>query len=85
MLVPTTLVEPKVFNKLLLRIIRMWKLTGTRFTILYWAEVYRVTLNFLNKQGIKDKTFCPRLTKRGIPKVYPVELREFLWEFREAI
>jgi hypothetical protein len=44
-----------------------------------------VTLLFINSGGIKDPKFCPKLTKRGIPKVFPVEVRKFLWDFREAL
>jgi hypothetical protein len=34
---------------------------------------------------VRDSKWSPKLTKRGLPKRLPIEIRKFLWDYRECI
>jgi hypothetical protein len=46
--------------------------------------VYRLILCFLGGNIVRDPKWSPKMTKRGLPRCLPVEIRKFLWEYRIA-
>jgi hypothetical protein len=68
--------QPALWMVLAERIVRLWRLSGTRFTIAYLKECRLALLAFANSRAyIPNPGVKMRLSRGGIPRIIPAGLR----------
>lgn len=61
-----------------------WKNSGVIWISKYWAEVFRYTISYLNGLSLVDKKLWVKRTRKGLPTILPIEIRNLVVKFKHS-
>jgi hypothetical protein len=69
-----------------IRILKVWKDSGVKFTIIYLSECLRLVCVYIAEDGIKNKkTWVATYCRSGLPKILGMKGRQCIIDYRNAI
>nr|UIW13829.1 MAG: RNA-dependent RNA polymerase [Rhizoctonia solani mitovirus 57] len=78
--------QKAILNNLKSSILKVWKNSGVKFTIVYLSECLRLVCVYIAEDGIKNKkTWVATYCKTGLPKILGIKGRQFIIDYRNMI
>lgn len=68
------------------RVLKVWKNSGVKFTIIYLSECLRLVCVYIAEDGIQNKkTWVATYCRTGLPKILGIKGRKYIMDYRNAI
>lgn len=82
----TTHGQKAILNNIKNNILKVWKNSGVKFTIIYLSEVLRLVCVYIAEDGIQNrKTWVATYCKTGLPKILTFKGSRFIIEYRNIL
>nr|UJQ92595.1 MAG: putative RNA-dependent RNA polymerase [Mitoviridae sp.] len=78
--------QKAILNKIKSSILKIWKNSGVKFTIVYLSECLRLVCVYIAEDGIRNKkTWVASYCRTGLPKILGIKGRQAIIDYRLAI